>query len=191
MLSFFSFGHSPDFVKQRLAKSDLFNWIKDNCTGIHEKNIMHIVSGWLKEQNYTVNDQEWDVIKKGYLTIGAFTGVGIGFPCIVLFAPTMRPLVYNTKFKKTAFWSFAALIGYINYNSAYQTFMYNMLQLNNSPFAYCSFQTLCLPEYKRFRNKWQSAYNLSAVAHRYSDFDLYKALKHEGTINMDLDTELQ
>ena len=39
---------SPDYVKERLAKSDLFNWIKDSSSGTHEKNTIYIVRSWLK-----------------------------------------------------------------------------------------------------------------------------------------------
>ena len=129
-----------------------------------------------------MNDEEWKVIRNGYLTIMSFTSLGIGFPGICLFAPSMRAMIWNTKLKKSLFGVFCGIIGYINYNSAHQTFMYNMLQLNNSPYAYCLFQIACLPEYKRFRNKWQSSYNLSAVAHRYADFDLNRSLSIKDTV---------
>ena len=182
----FSLGQSPDYIKKRLARSDFFNWLKDTCTGTHEKNIIQISRGWLKKQNYSPNKEESKVIRDGLITAAAFTSLGLGFPAIVLFAPSMRSIVYNSRKKKIMFWTFAAFIGYVNYNSSYQTYMYNILQLNNSPMAYCSFQILCLPEYKRFRNKWQSAYNLSAVAHRYADYNLHQHLTNPLYLN---DTE--
>merc|ERR1719242_1888651 len=169
---------SPDYIKERLAKSELFNWIKDSSSGTHEKNAIYIVKSWLKKHNYTPNEEERKVIRNGYLTVASFTALGLGFPSLVLFAPTMRHMIYSTTFKKTCFALFCCGIGYVNYNSAHQSWMYNLLQLHKSPYAYCAFQVLCVPEYKRFRNKWQSAYNLSAVAHRYADFDLYQELRH-------------
>ena len=175
-MSLLALGESPDFIKQRLAKSELFNWLKDKCSGTHEKNVFHITHKWLKQQDYRMSEQEIKVIRKGYLTIAVFTALGIGFPSLALITPSMRSLIFNTKVKKYSFGVVCGGIGYINYNSAYATLMYNVLQLNDSPYAYCSFQILCLPQYKRFRNKWQSAYNLSAVAHRYADFDLYQCI---------------
>lgn len=144
--------------------------------GTHEKNAIHITGTWLKQRKYEANAEEWKVLRNGYLTIMSFTSLGVGFPGLVLFAPSMKAMVWNTKLKRCLFGAFCVTIGYINYNSAHQTLLYNMLQLNNSPYAYCLFQIACLPEYKRLRNRWQSAYNLSAVAHRYSDFDLHRAL---------------
>eukprot|EP00484_Ammonia_sp_Unknown_P013457 CAMPEP_0197058636 /NCGR_PEP_ID=MMETSP1384-20130603/109826_1 /TAXON_ID=29189 /ORGANISM="Ammonia sp." /LENGTH=52 /DNA_ID=CAMNT_0042493461 /DNA_START=1 /DNA_END=155 /DNA_ORIENTATION=+ len=43
---------SPDFIKQRLAKSELFNFLKDSCTGTHEKNVVHIVRKWCSMHKY-------------------------------------------------------------------------------------------------------------------------------------------
>ena len=189
-MSSLSLGQTPDWLKRRLARSDFFNWMKDGCTGTHEKNILYIVRGWLKTQNYTPTKEESKVIRDGYITTAAFTALGCGFPAIVLFAPSMRAIIYNSAMKKTMFWTFAGIIGYVNYNSSFQTFMYNVLQLNNSPMAYCSFQVLCLPEYKRLRNKWQSAYNLSAVAHRYHDFNLHTNLTDPSSIDISMDTIL-
>eukprot|EP01084_Bolivina_argentea_P170418 295321_1 len=97
-----------------------------------KKNVIHIVRKWMKQQNYQPNPDESRIIRNGYLTIAGFTALGVGFPSIVLFAPSMRQLVYNTKFKKWCFSTFCCLIGYVNYNSAHQTFMFNMLQLNDS-----------------------------------------------------------
>lgn len=124
------------------------------------------------------------MIRNGYLTVASFTVLGLGFPSLVLFAPAMRHLIYSTRFKKSCFTIFCMGIGYVNYNSAHQSWMYNLLQLQKSPYTYCAFQVLCLPEYKRFRNKWQSAYNLSAVAHRYADFDLYQEINHPLSIDL-------
>jgi len=94
---------------------------------------------------------------------------------------------WGSKKKKMAFSLFCGVVGYVNYNSAHQSLMYSLLQLNNSPYAYCSFQVLCLPQYKRFRNQWQSAYNLSAVAHRYSDFNLNDTMQNPVSLNTELD----
>merc|ERR1740123_735061 len=175
-------AEAPDFIKARLAKSELFCWLKDGCVGTNEKNAIHITNKWLKQQGYERSDEEYKVIRNGYLTIMSFTSLGCGFPSICLFAPSMRAMIWNTKLKRCLFGGFCATIGYINYNSAHQTLMYNLLSLNNSPYAYCLFQIACLPEYKRLRNKWQSAYNLSAVAHRYADFDLHRSLSIKDSV---------
>merc|ERR1712228_797077 len=152
-------------------------------------NAIHIVSAWLKQQNYQKSEEESKVIRNGYWIIASFTGLGLGFPSLCLFAPSLRAMIWNTNLKKCLFCSMSGIIGYINYNSAHQTYMYNMLQLNNSPYAYCLFQIACLPEYKRFRNKWQSAYNLSAVAHRYADFDLHRSLSMDVVFDIDDDDQ--
>ena len=184
-----------------LSKLSLYNYTKDSFPGAHERDIIRIVNKWIKydiygypsiyflfnilyklyhrKHNYEPNWEEKAFYKHQNLVTMGYTTIGLLMPTGLLVSKSLREMCIGTRFKSFLFFSIMGICGYSNYVVSKSNYMENLLEMDNSVITYATFQVMCQPEYKRFRNKWQSQYNLSKVAYRYTNFDLYNAMQNQ------------
>mmetsp|Transcript_91555 Transcript_91555/g.112129 ORF Transcript_91555/g.112129 Transcript_91555/m.112129 type:complete len:182 (+) Transcript_91555:25-570(+) len=162
-----------------LSKLSLYNYTKDTFPGAHERDIIRIVNKWIKKHNYEPNWEEKSFYKHQNLVTMGYTTIGLLMPTGLLVSKSLREMCIGTRFKTFLFLSIMGICGYSNYVVSKSNYMENLLDMDNSVITYATFQVMCQPEYKRFRNKWQSQYNLSKVAYRYKNFDLYTSMQNQ------------
>ena len=124
-----------------------------------------------------ITEAEKKVFRRAKWTTFGMALVGTTFPLGLLVSRWLRDMLVNTPRKRTCFSLLMATLGYGNYIASYSSFLNNLVQLNNSPMAYVTFQIMCQQPYRKYRNKWQTTYNLSSIAHRYEKFDFENAMR--------------
>ena len=176
----------PDYVtsidkirlmfQKQMSRIKVYNTVKDTYKGAHERDVLRIVDRFRTITNYKLNEEETKVYNKGNLRCIGSGILGLVLPFGLIATKSWREILVNTKRKKIIFGCFCLILGYGNYIGSKSNMLYNLVQLNESPMAYVTFQIMCQPPYRKYRNKWQTNYNLSSIAHRYQRFDFEKAM---------------
>lgn len=171
--------HSWRLIVQEkfLCRLHFYNNLKDGYKGGHERDIIRIVNRFQQITKYNLTDSERQVYRKASLTTAGLSVLGFFMPIGLLISKTMRDTFANTRKKRMFGLLFCCTLGYGNYIGSYSNYLKNLLHLDNSCMAYTAFQVMCQPDYRKFRNKWQTQYNLSAIAHRYQRFDFENEMK--------------
>ena len=185
-----------------LSKYQSYLILREIATGRHERDILIIVDRWAQYKGYTKTSKEKNVWLKGKVTSAGMCAFGLAMPLGPLIFPQFRHLCIGTKLRIATFAGLSYILAYSNFMSAHPKQLKNLFKLHDSPLAYVAFHMfrffffkgnilkfmsfsfflfffffrMCQPQYSKFRGKWQSEYNLSSIAYRYSDFDLREAL---------------
>ena len=157
-------------VQEQLSRFNFYNNIKGGYKGAHARDIIRIVNRFKEVTNYNFTESERRVFRKAQLTTYGLAALGFCMPLSILIVKPIRDIA-NTARKKKAIFVASCALGYGNYVGSYSSYLQNVLALDNSCMAYAAFQVMCQPDYRQFRNRWQTIYNLSAIAHRYQRFD--------------------